>query len=246
MTTCYCNGMDPECPLCRGSGKRGDCTLCNGLRRIAVDDPEGIQKAYKAVPCPRCANKGVAEIHQASGLTPEMQKWTFAAMVTGYPQLDEIATEMKRVLHEGKGWVVMSSHPGPGKSYLLASLVNEALGQRKSAFYTFHTALMDDFIAARMGAHRESFQALMRRLTGIQFLAIDEFGVGTLTDFKSSTLRQLLGARSDGTGYTPTFFATNEEPDFFEKELPWLHDRFFDKQCKRYTLDKVPSLRGRI
>ncbi len=240
---CYCNGLDLDCPICRGTGQLPDCKTCGGLRWVAeqVADNE-----YEERPCPRCAYKAYATLGIDTGLTREMKGWTFANMVKGYPELNEIAEAIKKMIARKRGWIVMTTHSGPGKSYLLACAVNAAPEAGIIAKYTQYTSLMTDFTEAIMGRHKKTYPALMREYTSLGLLALDEVGEGTLTDFKLATFRELLVARSDIAGWTPTLFATNKDPEFFRREMFWLHDRFHDSEVQRFNLATVPSLRGRL
>ncbi len=239
---CYCNGLDDSCPLCQGTGQLSGCETCGGVRWVA----EGVDNEYEARPCPRCAFKSLPDLGIDIGLTQEMVGWTFANMIQAYPELLEIAEAIKKMIERRRGWIVMTTHSGPGKSYLLACAVNAAVEGGVIAKYTQFTALMTDFIESRRSRHKKSYPALMREHTGVGLLALDEFGEGNLSSFILASFRELLVGRSDTAGWSPTMFATNKDPAFFKREMPWLHDRFHDKEVQRYNLATVPSLRGRL
>lgn len=240
---CYCNGLDDSCPLCRGTGQLSGCTTCDGLRWVAKLSGDN---EYEAEPCPRCAYKVLPELGIDIGLTQEMLGWTFANMTTDYPELLQVAEAIKRVIERKRGWVVMTTHSGSGKSYLLACAVNAAVVSGIVAKYVQFSTLMTDFIESRMSRHEKSFPAIMREHTGVGLLALDEFGEGNLSDFLLTVTREMLVGRSDTAGWTPTLFATNKDPAFFKQKMPWLFDRFHDDEVERYNLATVPSLRGRL
>ena len=244
MGDCYCRGLDPDCPLCGGAGTLPECTLCGGVRRVMRERNQ--EDVYDPEACPKCGVK-VEKVRLEIGLTIEMSKWTFPRMIKGYPELDESREAIKRVIEARRGWVVMLTPPGRGKSYLLAAAINYALSAGYTCQYMTYQDMMSNMIEARMGRHKLSYLALVRQMTNVGLFAIDEFGTeGGTSDFQAGATREVLVSRSDTGGWMPTLFASNATIDEIGKKWPWLEDRFWDTECVKIDLSTMPSLRGEV
>jgi hypothetical protein len=246
---CWCKGMDPKCPVCHGNGGRPDC-VCQGtglVMELAADQQGDDNAHYEHRRCPACGFTNPQNLAEDYGLPILGQTCTFELMSRQYAEVNRCADAMAQVMLAGKGWIVMTSHSGPGKSYLLMAAINRAIQQRIAARYVLYTQMVTTFQDAQWNRHPAGLQysGYMRQLTGVKLLCLDEFAEGKHTDWRDQTVRELLVCRSDPV-WVPTFFATNKSADEIKEMMPWLYSRFFANDCQRFTFSDVPDLRGRI
>lgn len=247
--TCWCKGMDPLCPVCRGKGGRPDC-ICGGIglvMELASDQAGDENSHYVHKCCPVCGYTSPKALADDYGLPKNGQTCTFELMSRQYDEVNRCAEVMVKIILARKGWVIMTSHSGPGKTYLLMAAINRVIQQRIDGRYILYPKMMTEFQDAQWNRHPTGLQysAFMRQLTGVELLCLDEFAVGNHTKWRAQTLNELLVCRSDPV-WAPTFFATNKTPDELKVIMPWLYSRFFADECKQFTFRDVPDLRGRI
>jgi DNA replication protein DnaC len=214
---------------------------------LAGDQQGDENSHYVHKRCPACGYTNSQVLAEDYGLPTNGQNCTFELMSKQYDEVNVCADEMVKILSSGKGWLVMTSHSGPGKSYLMLAAINRAIQRQVDARYVLYTQMMTTFQDAQWNRHPEGLQysAYMRALTGVSLLCLDEFAEGNHSPWRDQTIRELLVCRSDPV-WSPTFFATNKTPEEIKARMPWLYSRFFAKECRRFTFRDVPDLRGRI
>ena len=245
LTDCLCNGMDENCPLCKGQGKYPDCTLCGGLGRVqrTVATNDGVE--YAGSSCPKCGHRDPRQVKRMTGMTQEMFRWTFGRMTQDYPSLITAANAIRQIVDDGRGWIVLLTPPGRGKSWLMAAAMNRAIKAGRRCYYSVFNSLMAELTDNIMGKSANTYRSALRRLTALHLLCVDEFGVeGGTSDFQARTIRELLGARSDTGGWLPTIISSNARLSEIAAKWDWLEDRFWDKEVQMFDLSDVPSLRG--
>lgn len=238
---CPCRGLIPNCPLCGGFGKLA-CTVCGGTRFIATLVSEGV---YKTDPCPACGDEPQRSMVLAPGIPDGAREWTFDNLRLDYKELQEAARAIREILDKGRGWFVLHTPPGRGKTFLLCAAVHYALKKGQSATYIEAAGMLQALQDATLGSHPTlTHAALQRGLIEADLLTIDEFGVQSDSEFRLTELRMVLDARSDKGGWKPTGFATNETAGQLAQRFPWLFSRFQAAECLEITLAHVPNLRA--
>ena len=239
---CSCNGLLHDCPLCGGTGKL-DC-LCKGLGYVArLRRGEGSLE-WEIKPCPRCGSQlRRAVVVLASGLSPQMEGWTFDAIYQDLPRLTAIAARVEAWAIGQQGWYVFSAEYGRGKTYLEVAIVNWYRAQGLEAMYWVSKNLLQRLHDANWGNDPDwSLGAMHRILATVPLLCLDEFGHEELTAWQEAQIRAILVARSDGY-WLPTVFATNRPLAFFREWLPWLASRWRGETTAVESFDGVPDLR---
>jgi len=153
-----------------------------------------------------------------------MEHYTFDKMER-HPALTDTATKLQQIVENGKGWAVFYSLHGRGKTYLMASAVNQASLLGKRSRYALMSDILQLLQEAQTGQYEMSFNALFRSIVDLDVLALDEAFEGTFSPWRERTLRQLLVLRSDPV-WKPTLFATNRKAVAVAKDFPWLASRF--------------------
>lgn len=241
---CPCNGLLSDCPLCRGAGKL-DC-LCRGLGYVArLRSREGSLE-WEVTSCPRCGSQRRQAVTLPSGLSTQMEEWTFDAIYQDLPRLKAISEKVEAWAIGQQGWYVFSAEYGRGKTYLSAALVNWYWAQGLEAMYWVSKSLLQRLHDANWGEDPDwTLGALHRVLATVPLLCLDEFGHEELTAWQEAQVRAVLVARSDGY-WLPTTFSTNKSFSYFEKHMPWLVSRWQGATTTMESFEGVDDLRPRL
>jgi hypothetical protein len=239
---CVCKGMNRSCPICQGSGY-ATCATCEGMRVVQVvgDDPNRLE--WRA--CPDCGNMEAAPLPpMIRGMTPTMLTWTFSEMTRNYPALVSISNSAQQMVADRRGWLVMYSRPGRGKTYIMGATCNEAARSGMSVIYTLMSDMLNDLQESVVNRGDRTHLSLLREYQEVDLLAIDEFAEDRMTEWRKKVLRQVLVNRSDQVDWRPTLFATNWTGPQLEEHFPWLTSRFNVPAVVERDMAGVPDLRA--
>ena len=129
------------------------------------------------------------------------------------------------------GWLTLWGSYGPGKTHLLASIVNQCVADGVMAIYFTLAGLLDIF---RASVGDGDLPVTFDRTIKAQVLVVDEVTseAVNLTPWTKERIRELFEARYRGYERLGTVFATNDKPEV-QGDCYWdflysrMHDRRF-------------------
>lgn len=164
------------------------CKVCNKPRTVYLDFVED----YMRVPCD-CQRKGLKalELKEKSLLGQRYKDVTFDSTEITSKEFEVVCSRMRKycsvadiVLSRGIG-VYLYGDKGRGKTHLTACMVNELTSNLHSVLFTnfseISQAIRNTFgKQVELGAGK-SEQELLRKLSDVEFLFIDDFGTEKVT-----------------------------------------------------------------
>jgi DNA replication protein DnaC len=214
------------------------CPTCgfvnNGFLR--ADFPRTHRLFGYLVRCPDCQNvdalvEKLARKSQLTGWLVNAKFDTFRRAASNGNALDAC-----KALATGDrvGWLVVHGSYGCGKTHLLAATVNDALRRHLPAVYFTLADLVHQLRRATLAEGNE-LDELLRQLSQVQLLAIDEFDASKvkLTDFVLEKLYVVCDDRYRQVGARSTLFACQDKPDIYPASDPasllnYVHSRMAD------------------
>ena len=193
-----------ECPVCGWpKGQRGFLT---------VFVPVGHPLFGVKVKCPACWEGHLPEhLKRLSGLSGRMLTWTLKAMIRD-PGRQPARLAAQRFVTNPQGWLTVWGEYGVGKTYVLASIVNELRKQEKAAMYVVAPDLLDAWRKAYDPDAPASFDTLFAKVRDVPILALDELGQVKMTAWGLEKLFQLLDYRYRESHRLGTVLALHFEP----------------------------------
>jgi DNA replication protein DnaC len=180
----------------------------------------------KAIPCPTCHRKSIADRLKESS---QLGGWLkYDARLSSYKvttQNREAYDYAVKFVSDPTYWLTLWGGYGVGKTHLLAGIVNECTSNEIAAVYYTLPDLLDvlrGFIGEGIYSNRVS------QLVNVPVLAVDEVDKARLTEWARETVYELFDARYRALGERGTIFAMNEEPDRDNAEWGYLFSRMWD------------------
>lgn len=186
------------CPVCRGVGFVFDETTWerNGFRGGLI-------------PCPACGQaRRQKQLERFCGLSESMRRWTLERFREEFGRNDALKAA-RRVVEKPQGFLAFWGAWGTGKTYLLASIVNESRERGRSAIYTTVANLLDNLRAGFDPESAEDFSVLWNRIQSAQVLALDEVEKFRASEWAEEKFFQLIEQRYNAAESCLTVFATN-------------------------------------
>lgn len=190
----------------------------------------------KLMPCPDCHDGRLAErLRERSQLTG----WLRQATLDNYHLLKgegnrEALGAARNFAGSPVAWLTLHGPYGPGKTHLLAGIVNHCADNRVAALYFTWPDLLADLIACFEADSDISHTALFQRVRSVRVLALDEVDRNKFnpTSFALQTLFRLMDARYRELDDLGTVIATNAIPSPDDKTLGYLWSRAHDHRCR--------------
>jgi len=193
-----------ECPVCGWpKGQRGFLT---------VFVPRTHPLFGKLIKCPACWEGYLPEyLKRLSGLSNRMLTWTLKAMIRDDGRRPA-RLAAQRFISDPRGWLTMWGEYGTGKTYVLASIINELRKQEKAAMYVTAPDLLDELRQAYDPDAPANFDTLFAKVRDVPILALDELGQVKMTAWGLEKLFQLLDYRYRESHRLGTVLALHFEP----------------------------------
>ena len=192
------------CPMCGWpKGQRGFLTAFV---------PVGHPLFGVLIKCPACWEGYLPEyLKKLSGLSSSMLLWSLDGMIQD-PGRRPAWTVAKRFVQNPRGWMTVWGEFGVGKTYVLASIVNDLRKQEKAAMYVVAPDLLDELRQAYDPDNSVSFDTLFAKVRDVPVLALDELSQVKMTAWGLEKLFQLLDYRYRESSRLGTVIALSFEP----------------------------------
>lgn len=218
---------------------RDDCPVCRGVG-VVLNEREWERNGFRGglVPCPQCgAAKQQARLERISGLSADMKTWYLDGFASQFGR-HEALDAAREAVAQPRGFLTFHGAWGTGKTYLLASVVNECRRLGMAAVYTTVADLLDEFRTAFNPKAEEGYSALWERVISCKVLALDEAEKFRATEWAEERFFALVDNRYRHLGECLTLFATNvpvkRGATIIERtSYPgYLEDRLLDGRCR--------------
>ena len=233
----------------RSTAREACCPSCG----MSEDEQPGwlrsdlpVRHAYFGflVRCPTCTTgeRLQEELRRKARLDGWLATATFETLRVPR-ELLEVIQACKLLARQPMRWITLWGMFGSGKTHLLAATVNAALEQRRPAVY-MTTADLVAAARSAVGEGGDAFEMLVRELSDVQLLALDELDVNKayLTDFARDLLFRVLDARSRCE--RGTLFALQDAPEqLINTPLGYLASRILSARNQVFHL-KMPDMRS--
>lgn len=176
-----------------GPGSQAE-EVAEGLREPDISDwlPYGIPLRF-----------GQATLESLDWSQPALQK----------TELRDYVTRAVSHFQAGMGLNLIGS-PGTGKTHIVVGLLKQAINARIPGYYTGMAALLDElrgtFDLAHQGGPGSSERAILRKLTRVRLLVLDDVRVDSLTAWGRDRLYAVLNPRWERN--LPTLTTSNYTP----------------------------------
>lgn len=203
---------------------------------------------YGAIPgelwvgCPKCMQASLADESRRFQLQQRNEARAQALAVSGIPDrfkaarmadlTPDVRVPMESWLANPVGPLVVLGGIGTGKTYAIAALLSQAAFQGRSPVYITVSGYLRAIRDTWDQKGREA--SVTGRAAAAQILAIDEIGIGTISEGDLIRVHDLLAARYDSA--LPTIYCSNLAPTALE---PAIGNRAFDRMCDGATLIKI-------
>lgn len=220
------SGADQACPICHGDGLEayrdgarlaarvcscvGECALCGGTGFVA----SGTDRASPVRRC-HCQHLKVRIRRLSEAAIPARhdKSTRLSFKPTNHAQtavLARVSSWLKAYsAGETNRGLILYGDVGRGKTHLMVALLRDLIVQRgvSGRFVEFSHLLAD----LKSGfQHRQSTSALLKPLSEVQVLGIDELGKGRNTSFEGTILDELVSRRYNAD--LPILGTTNYAP----------------------------------
>ncbi|MBU2052584.1 ATP-binding protein [Patescibacteria group bacterium] len=187
--------------------------------------PVGHPKFGALIRCPDCHDGALAcRLAEASQLTGWLKTATFDTYRSR--RENKVALDAARkVAEKPTGWCTFYGTFGPGKTHLLAAIVNHCNTHRVAAVYYTLPDLMDRL---RDSYTDDGFSVFYDKLVRMQVLVIDEVDKLRLTEWAKEKFYQLADSRYRELDGKLTVFALNDLPEVTGGEMDYLYSRMRD------------------
>lgn len=197
-----------QCPVCGWpQGQRGFLT---------APVPRGHPLFGTLIQCSVCWEGYLPKyLEKVSGLSSTMLGWSLDAMLRGDGRKAawSAAKRFTRRPKDPQGWLTVWGNFGVGKTYVLASVVNEFRRHQTAGIYVVAPDLLDRLRQAYEPDAPQAFDALFAQVRDVPVLALDELGQVKMTDWAVEKLFLLLDHRYREAHRLATVIATHLEPD---------------------------------
>jgi DNA replication protein DnaC len=158
----------------------------------------------------------------------EESRYCLEVMMRYADQFDSILAESPAT------GAILVGNPGTGKTHLACSLIRALIQKGHSARYASIPALLSELREANRGSHDTNVTGLIRQLSSVQLLVLDEYGIHTQQAVDYQLLFQLIDARYRNN--FPTIMLTNVHLEEVSRELD---ERFLERIRGRYVTELV-------
>lgn len=189
--------------------------ICGGTGYFRLEREPGQPFFGKLINC-LCMEDAMAKrkgerLRQKSGLRGKLLEFTFSNFDVGHAgkqyreHLSNVRMDCEAFAKEpGKTWLTMFGPFGCGKTHLAAAVANHQLVHGIPVHFETVPDLMDH---VRSGYDDGTYEEIVKDLSTIDVLVLDDFGVERGTDWEQEKLFQIINARDvDGL---PTAFTSN-------------------------------------
>jgi len=176
---------------------------------MVLDLPVGHPNFGQLVRCPTCNEGNLPERLKAmSGLSDEMREWTLSGL-RWHEERAAAIDGTTAFVRELIGWLTVWGEFGVGKTYLLASIVNQCIQRRVAASYHVLPELLRQLKA---GYENGSTDRLIDNLKSASILALDEVDKARGTSWELATVFEILDWRYRNANQVGTVLAMNTDP----------------------------------
>jgi DNA replication protein DnaC len=220
--------------------QRYECERCHDVGWL-MDDEEWERNGYRGglVLCPECGEvRQRQRLQRLSGLSAEMQRWTFANFRRREGNRKALAAARQAVA-QPRGSILLWGDWGTGKTRLLATVVNECRGRRIAAVYTTAADLLDQLRETFNRETGEDFGSRWQTVRMVRVLALDEVDKVSPTAWAIERIVALIDARYRRLRECLTLVATNSRVEDGWRLIPGagamegsIESRLTDGRCK--------------
>ena len=229
----------PTCPICKGTGF------------VYANVPVGHPDFGKAIPC-RCTEKELDKERQTwlqrySNLGA-LTRFTFDNLLPRGRSEDPINQEQfnrayqaaKAFATEPKGWLVLVSPSGGGKTHLAAAIANQCLQASKPVLFQVVPDLLDHLRSAFSPNSEIVYDEFFNQVRNAPLLILDDLEAQTSTPWAKEKLEQLLNHRFNSE--LPTVITTNIPIEQLEEKI---RTRLSEpKLCQVYVIEERQPYTG--
>lgn len=194
---------------------------------LKSDFPPGHPKFGALVSCPDCHEATLSERLAASS---QLTGWLKGVTLDSYRANNGNTDALRASVSFAKkpiGWLTLWGSYGPGKTHLMAAIVNHCTRNRLAGVYYTLPDLLDKL---RDSYGADGFSALFDRLVKVPLLALDEVDKARLTDWAQEKIYQLIDARYRDLDTRGTLFALNVQPEPTDEAIGYLFSRMHDRR----------------
>lgn len=180
----------------------------------------------KLIPCPECNER------KASGrakLTSQLEGWLASATFANYgvtPDNRDAHSAAVEFVSKPIGFLSLYGDYGPGKTHLLAAIVNALEGQAR--YFTF-----PDLISQyRASIDRGLVEEFYTHVSSIPVLVVDEIDKASLKGWTREQTYRLFDNRYRKWESCGTVLAMNQDPGQMTEDLGYLFSRMRDSRFK--------------
>lgn len=166
----------------------------------------------KLIQCPACWDGHLPDhLLKLSGLTGKMLSWSLDSMMSD-PGRQAARRAARSFCKTPRGWLTVWGSYGVGKTFVLASIVNEMRRQEKAAMYVVAPDLLDALRETYNPSNPDAFNPYFDKVRNIPILALDELGQVRMTEWALEKLFQLLDYRLRHAPTLGTVISLHFEP----------------------------------
>ncbi|RJQ25085.1 MAG: AAA family ATPase [Peptococcaceae bacterium] len=190
-------------------------------------DPGG-NTISKIKPCPDCNAQKLA--HRAkfqTQLEGDLKLKTFANYSIS-PHNQAAYNAAIEFCRYPRHWLTLWGEYGPGKTHLLAAIVNQLAGQANAKYFTMPDLVSQYRNSVGMGVVEEFYE----RISRIGILVIDEIDKADLKGWTREQTYRLFDYRYRNQDTLGTVLAMNVSPDVIDDDLSYLFSRMKDSHCR--------------
>lgn len=222
-----------------------ECPMCGWPQGVPGFKTEFVPITHplfgKLIQCPACWDGRLPDhLLKLSGLSGKMLDWSLESMMSD-PGRKVARRAARSFCKSPQGWLTVWGGYGVGKTYVLASIVNEMRRQEKAAMYVVVPDLLDALRDTYNPGNPEAFNPYFERVKNIPVLALDELGQVRMTSWALEKLFQLLDYRLRHAAALGTVISLHFEPKPETAPAGWpekamaLLSRVFEAQVVHMT-----------
>ena len=193
------------------------------------------------------AIRKLANLIKKSELGQRFRDRTFETFVTNrenQPAFDRSVEYAKGFVDEKKGLIYFGS-VGTGKTHLVAAIANYIINIHKiSVKFGSITSLLNEIKATYSEGSKETEYNIIKELSSVNLLIIDDLGKEKPTDWTSSILYTIINNRYED--YRPTIVTTNLTINNLEKNIGEAAMSRLIETCDFVKMDGVDHRKSKI
>lgn len=194
---------------------------------------------YFAAGCPQCAaEKRAKKNFEQSQIPLKFSEKNFENYVVSNPGQEKVLAACKNFaasvdenVRAGKGLLLIGT-PGTGKTHLGCSILSEAIREGKTALFTTVSKMLSKIKSTWVTGSTQSQAQVIRSLTGVDILVLDEIGTyRTITQKEKDLLFEIINERYEQM--RSTIFISNLNISGPESIEEYLEERIMDRLCEQ-------------